>query len=709
MVSSTSPPSTSRVATSTASTSRVATSTISTSRMTTNDVSTKTIPHSTPRDTTRNHSTASTCARPTPGGTRMVSSTSAQPTLTGTRIVSSTGSCNTSEAPLGVEDGRIKKYQMISSTEQTGFSASKGRLNGADSWRPASNDQNQWLQVDLGKKELVTAIATQGFGNSWVKTYSISYGVDKENLTSYKINATQKVFAGNYDKSSVVTNLLYPAINARYIRIHPVSWFSHISLRIEVIGCYTGFCNISEVPLGIEDGRIKNFQMSSSTDKNGFSPSKGRLNGADSWRPTNNDQNQWLQVNLGKKEFVTAIATQGSGNASWVETYSLSYGVHKENLTSYKINATQKVFAGNYDKNSVVTNLLYPAINARYIRIHPVSWFNQISLRIEVIGCYTGSCNTSEVPLGVEDGRIKNSQVSSSTEKNGSSTSKGRLNGANSWRPANNDQNQWLQVDLDKKELVTAIATQGSGDGCWVKTYSISYGVDKENLTSYKINATQKVFDGNTDENSVVTNVLSPAVTAHYIRIHPKTWNIHISLRVELYGCQRVKAIPCKTGEKTLGVEDKNKVKDSQLTSSSYWNTLTSAASGRLYNVGEWGKKWIAGWIAGVNDRNQWIQVDLGKKEVVSGIATQGGYYYIQYYNLQNFFHFCWVKTYSVTHSLNGTTFESYKDKIFDGNSDWNTIVKNVLSPPITARYIRIHPESWDTYLCMGIELYGCF
>ncbi|XP_028414256.1 lactadherin-like [Dendronephthya gigantea] len=151
-----------------------------------------------------------------------------------------------------------------------------------------------------------------------------------------------------------------------------------------------------------------------------------------------------------------------------------------------------------------------------------------------------------------------------------------------------------------------------------------------------------------------------------------------------------VNAILCKAGEKTLGVEDKNKVEDSQLNSSSFWKSHLSAR-GRLYNKG--------GWRADVDDKNQWIQVDLAKKEVVSGIATQGGDFIA-----------CWVKTYSVKHSLNGTTFESYKnegdDKIFDGNSYKET---NVLSPPITARYIRIHPVSWSKHICMRIELYGCY
>jgi hypothetical protein len=47
------------------------------------------------------------------------------------------------------------------------------------------------------------------------------------------------------------------------------------------------------------------------------------------------------------------------------------------------------------------------------------------------------------------------------------------------------------------------------------------------------------VFNGNTDRGSIVFNVLSPTVKARYIRIHPETWYGHISMRFEVYGCQR--------------------------------------------------------------------------------------------------------------------------------------------------------------------------
>jgi hypothetical protein len=50
----------------------------------------------------------------------------------------------------------------------------------------------------------------------------------------------------------------------------------------------------------------------------------------------------------------------------------------------------KQVFSGNSDQQSIVTNSFSPAITARYIRLQPRSWHNQVSMRLEVYGCYTG-------------------------------------------------------------------------------------------------------------------------------------------------------------------------------------------------------------------------------------------------------------------------------------------------------------------------------
>ena len=44
----------------------------------------------------------------------------------------------------------------------------------------------------------------------------------------------------------------------------------------------------------------------------------------------------------------------------------------------------------------------------------------------------------------------------------------------------------------------------------------------------------------------------------------------------------------------------------------------------------------------------------------------------------------------------------------FRGNYDIYHIVAQRVSPSIRARYIRIHPKSWRSYIAMRVELYGC-
>ena len=45
------------------------------------------------------------------------------------------------------------------------------------------------------------------------------------------------------------------------------------------------------------------------------------------------------------------------------------------------------------------------------------------------------------------------------------------------------------------------------------------------------------MFDGNNDQNTVVRHNLTEVIMARYIRFQPTEWHVHISMRVELYGC----------------------------------------------------------------------------------------------------------------------------------------------------------------------------
>ena len=47
-----------------------------------------------------------------------------------------------------------------------------------------------------------------------------------------------------------------------------------------------------------------------------------------------------------------------------------------------------------------------------------------------------------------------------------------------------------------------------------------------------------QTFSGNIDRNTVVKQNLTSPFRARFVRFRPKTWNHHISMRVELYGCE---------------------------------------------------------------------------------------------------------------------------------------------------------------------------
>ncbi|KAH7952096.1 hypothetical protein HPB52_018374 [Rhipicephalus sanguineus] len=71
------------------------------------------------------------------------------------------------------------------------------------------------------------------------------------------------------------------------------------------------------------------------------------------------------------------------------------------------------------------------------------------------------------------------------------------------------------------------------------------------------------------------------------------------------------------------------------------------------------------------------------------------------------------VQEFKIYYGDHGGDFTEYKDregnpKLFRGNSDGNTEVRNVFEYPIIAQYIRINPTRWRDRISLRAELYGC-
>ncbi|XP_065827925.1 EGF-like repeat and discoidin I-like domain-containing protein 3 isoform X2 [Oscarella lobularis] len=224
------------------------------------------------------------------------------------------------DAPLGLSTGFIGDSQLsASSSYDSNHDIRNIRLTTTQrpvaAWCAGRNDVHQHVQVDFGKVTRVTGVATQGRGDypNWVTAYKIMYSNDKRVWKYYRENNEDKEFSANAEQFSVVRNNFAQAVSTRYIRIKPVSWHSHISMRAEFFGCHKA----CESPLGMTTGAIATSGLeSSSSYDDQYHQKFSRLNSINlgpnslAWCAAQNDQNQFLQIDIGYVTTVTAVATQ---------------------------------------------------------------------------------------------------------------------------------------------------------------------------------------------------------------------------------------------------------------------------------------------------------------------------------------------------------------------------------------------------------------
>uniref|UniRef100_A0A3P8TCK0 Contactin associated protein like 3 n=1 Tax=Amphiprion percula TaxID=161767 RepID=A0A3P8TCK0_AMPPE len=118
-------------------------------------------------------------------------------------------------------------------------SAATGHVSGG--WSPLVSDRYQWLEVDLGERTKITAVATQGrYGSSdWLTSYLLMFSDTGHNWKQYRQEDSIGSFPGNSNADSVVQNKLQQPAFARFLRLIPLDWNPNgrIGLRLETYGC----------------------------------------------------------------------------------------------------------------------------------------------------------------------------------------------------------------------------------------------------------------------------------------------------------------------------------------------------------------------------------------------------------------------------------------------------------------------------------------
>ncbi|XP_078380197.1 uncharacterized protein LOC144663138 [Oculina patagonica] len=155
-----------------------------------------------------------------------------------------------------------------------------------------------------------------------------------------------------------------------------------------------------------------------------------------------------------------------------------------------------------------------------------------------------------EEALGMESGRITDQQITaSSQESKMSGPANARLNlvtkefaedevRIGAWEPHIDDPDPYLRVDFGRIVKIKKIATQGREDhDNWVKKYKLFFAEHNKFYESYKEKGIVKEFDGNIDQNGVVTHNLLQPIRARYVLIKPTQARRRVAMRVEFYGC----------------------------------------------------------------------------------------------------------------------------------------------------------------------------
>uniref|UniRef100_A0A8C7KI59 Neuropilin n=1 Tax=Oncorhynchus kisutch TaxID=8019 RepID=A0A8C7KI59_ONCKI len=306
--------------------------------------------------------------------------------------------------------------------------------------------------------------------------------------------------------------------------------------------------------LGMESGEIASEQIVASSQYNpGWSPERARLNYYENaWTPGEDNNKEWIQVDLGFLRFVTAVGTQGAVSQEtkktyWVKSYKVDVSSNGEDWITLKEGSKQKVFQGNTNPTEVARKMLPKATLTRFIRIRPVAWETGIALRFEVYGCKISEYPCSGM-LGMVSGLITDAQItaSSHTDRSWVPENARLLTSRSGWTLLPQPQpftSEWLQVDLGEEKLVRGLIIQGGKhreNKVFMKKFRLGYsnnGSDWKMVQDASGNKL-KIFEGNQNYDTPELRTVEPLLT-RYIRVYPeRSTPAGMGLRLELLGCE---------------------------------------------------------------------------------------------------------------------------------------------------------------------------
>ncbi|XP_004589370.2 coagulation factor V [Ochotona princeps] len=431
------------------------------------------------------------------------------------------------------------------------------------SWRVTSSEARNSHEFHAINGMIYNLPGLRMYEQEWVRLYLMNMGSSKD-IHVVHFHGQTLLENGTQQHQLGVWPLLPGSFKTLEMKASKPGWWLLDTAVAENqrMGMQTPFLIIDKEcnqPMGLSTGTVSDSQIKASEELGYWKSRLARLNNVGSYNAwsvekpaTEYAPRPWIQVDMQKEVVITGIQTQGAKHylkSYYVTEFNVAYSSDQTHWQIFKGNSAGNVmyFDGNLDASTIKQNHFDPPIMARYIRISPTRSYNRPALRMELQGCEVNGCST---PLGMENGKIENKQITASSFKkswwgNYWEPCLARLNAqgrVNAWQAEANNNKQWLQIDLLRIKKITAIATQGCvslSTEMFVKSYSIHYSDQGVSWKAYrqKSSMVDQIFEGNSNSKGHVKNFFNPPIISRFIRIIPKTWNQSIALRLELFGC----------------------------------------------------------------------------------------------------------------------------------------------------------------------------
>jgi len=180
------------------------------------------------------------------------------------------------------------------------------------------------------------------------------------------------------------------------------------------------------------------------------------------------------------------------------------------------------------------------------------------------------------------------------------------------WIPSSGSSSEYLEVDLGEPKVITYIEIEGdSHHEHWLVWFFLDYRMNSdEPWENYQPRGSSEKIKGLYMRNMVKKMTTEQKLEARFIKIRVQDWHGGRSLKLELYGCDKVCSDEVGIGSWII--------KESAFSASSYESSRSYPWLSRLG-----GRE---SWCPGKHDTQPFLQVDIGRLYRLRFIATQGLY-----------------------------------------------------------------------------------